>query len=266
MKKITRENFQGLRQRYPVLNKEEMRHYVGGNFAPYDGNEWLLTNPQAVDMDIMDSSSATTNNEETKEMKNDLWAPDMDMGLFSTGGYGYDNSYGEYGWDKDGGELGEVVIYGNYYGNKKDHYTEEEYWDMVNNGTWDGGVVDGWGYTYPDINVYSFPGNGDYYTFPEYISGSMDNFDYIFDSILNKLIGIVPVIGQIENQVEEAIGRLNDVIQADLLNKNYNKNDIFYITYEYNMDERKIKCSVYDAKRGNFILSKEANITGYVYE
>ena len=49
----------------------------------------------------------------------------MDMGLFSTGGYGYNNSYGEYGWDMDGGELDGVVIYENYYGN--DHYTEEEY-------------------------------------------------------------------------------------------------------------------------------------------
>lgn len=185
----------------------------------------------------------------------------MDMGLFSTGGYGYNNNYGEYGWDMDGGELDGVVIYGNYYGN--DHYTEEEYWDMVYNGTWEGGYVDGWGYTFPD--VYIFPGDGDYYTFPDYIKGSMNNFDYIFDSITEKLIGLIPLFGIAESQVAETVSRLDSLIQADLLEKNYNKNDMFYITYEYTND-RRIKCSVYDAKRGNFILSKEANIFGYVYE
>ena len=103
-----------------------MRHYVGGNFILYDENEWLLPNPHVADIEmVMDNSSAITNNEETEEITNDLWAPDMDMGLISTGGYGYNNSYGEYGWDMDGGELDGVVIYGNYYGN--DHYTEEEY-------------------------------------------------------------------------------------------------------------------------------------------
>ena len=35
MKKITKTNFQGLRQLFPVLGKEEMRHYVGGTFDGY---------------------------------------------------------------------------------------------------------------------------------------------------------------------------------------------------------------------------------------
>ena len=33
MKKITKTNFQGLRQLFPVLEKEEMRHYIGGSFG-----------------------------------------------------------------------------------------------------------------------------------------------------------------------------------------------------------------------------------------
>ena len=93
----------------------------------------------------------------------------------------------------------------------------------------------------------------------------MNNFDYIFDSITEKLIGLIPLFGIAESQVAETVSRLDSLIQADLLEKNYNKNDMFYITYEYTND-RRIKCSVYDAKRGNFILSKEANIFGYVYE
>ena len=35
MKKITKTNFQGLRQLFPVLEKEEMRRYVGGNSDGY---------------------------------------------------------------------------------------------------------------------------------------------------------------------------------------------------------------------------------------
>ena len=35
MKKITKTNFQGLRQLFPVLEKEEMRHYIGGTFGGY---------------------------------------------------------------------------------------------------------------------------------------------------------------------------------------------------------------------------------------
>ena len=35
MKKITKTNFQGLRQLFPVLGKEEMRHYVGGTLGGY---------------------------------------------------------------------------------------------------------------------------------------------------------------------------------------------------------------------------------------
>ena len=35
MKKITKTNFQGLRQLFPVLGREEMRHYVGGTFGGY---------------------------------------------------------------------------------------------------------------------------------------------------------------------------------------------------------------------------------------
>ena len=74
MKKVTRANFEGLRQRCPVLNKEEMRHYVGGNFILYDENEWLLPNPHVADIEmVMDNSSAITNNEETEEIINDLW-------------------------------------------------------------------------------------------------------------------------------------------------------------------------------------------------
>lgn len=41
MKKITKTNFQGLRQLFPVLRKDEMRQCVGGSSDGYYGNDWL---------------------------------------------------------------------------------------------------------------------------------------------------------------------------------------------------------------------------------
>ncbi|WP_077153539.1 hypothetical protein [Bacteroides bouchesdurhonensis] len=245
-----------------------MRHYVGANFIPYDENEWLLPNPHVADIEmVMDNSSAITNNEETEEITNDLWAPDMDMGLFSTGGYGYNNSYGEYGWDMDGGELDEVVIYGNYYGN--DHYTEEEYWDMVYNGTWEGGYVDGWEYTFPDI--YIFPGDGDYYTFPDYIrSESMDNLEYLMESALDKIIDTIKYTGALSDYwdyMENAMDRMHRDIQATLLQMGYDSSALFYIDNEVikSGNSYRIKFNVYDAKKGNWILSREITVFGNIY-
>ncbi|WP_195384871.1 TIGR04149 family rSAM-modified RiPP, partial [Bacteroides thetaiotaomicron] len=40
MKKITKTNFQGLRQLFPVLEKEDMRHYVGGYSNGYWNGNW----------------------------------------------------------------------------------------------------------------------------------------------------------------------------------------------------------------------------------
>ena len=38
-------------------------------------------------------------------------------------------------------------------GSKENPFTEEEYDSMVNAGTWDGGYVEGWGYTFGDLEV-----------------------------------------------------------------------------------------------------------------
>lgn len=86
MKKITRKDFQGLRQYYPVLSKEEMRRYVGGYSNNYWNEDWLTS---------------------------DLYLSDFGVSVCSSGGYG---SYGG-DWDIDGGYLDEVVIYGSQGGN-----------------------------------------------------------------------------------------------------------------------------------------------------
>ena len=126
MKKITRANFEGLRQRYPVLNKEKMRRYVGGNSTTlYDESDLALLNVYTLDID-MDACSAVGSDKDD-EMEEDVWTSDLGISVFSADDYGA-SGYGFYGgsgggsyrghdWDIDGGYLDEVVIYGsNNYG------------------------------------------------------------------------------------------------------------------------------------------------------
>ena len=76
MKKITKTNFQGLRQLFPVLGKEDMRHYVGGYSNGYWNGNW--NNPYSY---------------------------------FDYGGY---TGYNGYYYDGSGYRLPEVTVYGYY--------------------------------------------------------------------------------------------------------------------------------------------------------
>ena len=76
MKKITKTNFQGLRQLFPVLEKEDMRHYVGGYSNGYWNGNW--NNPYSY---------------------------------FDYGGY---TGYNGYYYDGSGYRLPEVTVYGYY--------------------------------------------------------------------------------------------------------------------------------------------------------
>ena len=87
MKKITRKDFEGLRQQYPVLTQDEMRRYVGGYSDNSCNGDWFAS---------------------------ELYLSDFGVSVFSSGGYGGYGGYDDGGGDIDGGELGEVVIYGHY--------------------------------------------------------------------------------------------------------------------------------------------------------
>lgn len=113
MKKITRANFEGLRQRYPVLNKEEMRRYVGGNSTTlYDESDLALLNVYTLDID-MDACSAVGSDKDD-EMEEDVWTSDLGISVFSAGG-GYGGTDGGYGY---GG------IDGDYGGTSSDYYND----------------------------------------------------------------------------------------------------------------------------------------------
>ena len=163
MKKITRATFEGLRRRYPVLHKEEMRRYVVGNSTTlYDESDLALLNVYTLDID-MDACSAVGSDKDD-EIEEDVWTSDLGISAFSADDYGfggysfygnsgssYDSSYGYggYGWDIDYGYLDEVVIYG--------HKPDNNYYSGTNGypGWGDGygyGDSSYWGYDYYDIN------------------------------------------------------------------------------------------------------------------
>ena len=165
MKKITRANFEGLRRRYPVLNKEEMRRYVGGNSTTlYDESDLALLNVYTLDID-MDACSAVGSDKDD-EMEEDVWTSDLGISVFSAGSYGfggyslyggsggsYGDDYGGYGWDIDYGYLDEVVIYG--------HKPDNNYYpDVSGYPGWNDSYGDGYGYWYS--GGYSYETDGYY--------------------------------------------------------------------------------------------------------
>ena len=132
MKKITKTNFQGLRQLFPVLEKEEMRRYVGGNSDGYYYNSgWNGCGDYYGFPGSGDSSYYSQ--------------------------YDFDNWEGPWygGWVYGMGYVyPDVNIYGTYGGPK---YTLDDlfYWE----GTWNGGYVVGVGYVGPDNNVTTYDPN-----------------------------------------------------------------------------------------------------------
>lgn len=110
MKKITRNDLRGLRATFPMLTKEEMQRFIGGNSDNYWHGEWFSSNSYL-----------------------------MDFGVNTCFSYGY--GYG----DIDGGYLPEVIIYGGgYQGGYYNQGWYDDYFSWGNEDNW------GWGYGYSD--------------------------------------------------------------------------------------------------------------------
>ena len=198
MKKITRANFEGLRQRYPVLNKEEMRRYVGGNSTTlYDESDLALLNVYTLDID-MDACSAVGSDKDD-EIEEDVWTSDLGISAFSADDYGfggysfYGNSDGSYGyegdgWDVDYGYLDEVVIYGNKPNNDYGYYGGSAY----------PGWSDGYGYG----DGYSYWGEYSYGTYDGYVGISTIQYtDCVAQTIAFALnIPLEEVVAWVESQ------------------------------------------------------------------
>ena len=141
MKKITKTNFQGLRQLFPVLGKEEMRHYVGGTFGGY-----YYTGG---------------------------W--NSDGGYYGSPGFGGSSYYSQYdfdnwegpwygGWVEGMGWVApDAYIYGHKPGGNPHEYPYWWYYDEpLEHPNWDGN----YGGYYP-----GYTGNGNYYGYGNYGEG-----------------------------------------------------------------------------------------------
>lgn len=92
MKKITRENFAGLRQRYPVLSKDEMRQYIAGHSELYNEQSFFSTNPYIMGVEMEPCPLEQTIKEKTVDVDDtcDIFSSNWneEIILFSSG---YDN-------------------------------------------------------------------------------------------------------------------------------------------------------------------------------
>lgn len=153
-----------MRQQFPVLTKEDMRHYVGGNGNSYFGGDWFYHGFGGYDPDGNFHWYSGYTQEELDNWEG-YWpggwvyglgyvAPDTDIYGKYPGG---NNSYDPWGngypyWPGSNGYPGlenyYPGIYG-YYGTRI--YSYEEYMNWK--GSWPGGWVVGLGYVSPEVVI-----------------------------------------------------------------------------------------------------------------
>nr|WP_320057661.1 hypothetical protein [uncultured Bacteroides sp.] len=141
-------------------------------------------------------------------------------------------------------------------GTSADPYTQAELDRMINNGTWDGGFVNNYGYVANDVFIYgnsAYPGGTDqtYYSFPDYIT-SLSNNGY--EQILNQVIGAIPLLGGVASYTSSQYENMTRDIQRELLSNGYNASSIFILATTDQRDSTLF--SVYDAGSGRLITSR----------
>lgn len=158
MKKISRNDLQGLRCQYPILTNDEMRRYIGGYSDNYWGGDWFNSNPYFVDPGI--------------------------------------NGYSSYGYeDFDGGYLPDVIIYGSNYPGGNGYPGDNGYPNWNNYDSWWGYYDSWWGGGYSD---WGYGYDNDQYPkdeIPRYsglINAIVNNKDCFFLTI-GRMLGRGPV-------------------------------------------------------------------------
>lgn len=264
MKKITKTNLQGLRQLFPVLGKEEMRCHVGGNSGGYYGDDWLNHGFGGYDPDGNYTWHSGYTQDEFDNWKGPWYGgwvyglgyvyPDVNVYDYQGGaGFGYYSYYGENG-------NGTPNVH---------YYTQEEYDTMVANGTWNGGWVEGWGYTGKDVN--SFSGNGDYYTFSDYLrSSSTSSWDFFVNNVVDMVFdvwGVTNNLNTYRNYIENAMNNVNNEMQAELLERGYGASAYLFVGTKPIIEgvNSKVRFSVYDQESGELILYKDMDVLGNMY-
>lgn len=141
MKKISRKDLEGLRRQFPVLTKEDMRHYVGGYGNGYSGggfgNDWFYHGFGGYDPDGNFHWYSGYTQDELDNWEG-YWPGGWVYGLGyvapDTNIYG-GNGYG-YGWGNDDSYWGDYDTYGGYGedggGKKRGAYLKGDWACMFN--------------------------------------------------------------------------------------------------------------------------------------
>lgn len=298
MKKISKKDLKGLKQLFPMLGKEEMRHYVGGYLGGYWSGNWngfysyFDYGGYTGDNGYYYDGSGYRLPEVTiygyypyqNQDGGDFWPifptrpwDDSNTGYpYYNGQSGYGGPWSYYGNPYGNGDFGYGYYYNNYYGGGSNgssnvyYYTQEEYDTMVANGTWNGGYVQGWGYVGKDVNAFS--GVGEYCTFPEYLRNSSND---VWDVFVDKIVGMVltkihkglPVVKEYTDYLEDRINQVHNEMQADLLIKGYDASSNLFVGSKPIFDgvNSKVRFSVYNADTGQLILCKDMDVLGNIY-
>ncbi|MEY8685308.1 hypothetical protein AB9N12_03895 [Bacteroides sp. AN502(2024)] len=127
----------------------------------------------------------------------------------------------------------------------------------ADNGTWSGGYVQ-----IGDESVYiskvavnKIAGEGETYTFPEYIGSLRSD---TMDRVLNQIATSIPIFGQVYDNINKKYTNMTLDIQSELLRRGYTKDSVFFIK-RTNMPGTltgDVRFDVYDVSTGKIITSR----------
>jgi len=138
-------------------------------------------------------------------------------------------------------------------------YSFSDYEQMVANGTWTGGEVEGMGYigyTASDVKVYS--GSGAYYTGSELID-NMTNEG--LNQIASIIWGEVPMLGSYVSFLSDEMATRNGDFANVLWSNGYSNDAICYVRETNNGDE--VSYELIDYETGAIVASCIMNETGW---
>lgn len=133
----------------------------------------------------------------------------------------------------------------------------QSYCIQAESGTWSGGYVqvDDDSVYISKVQVNKIAGEGETYTFPEYIGSLRSD---TMDSVLKKIVSSFPVIGSIYDDIDDKYTNMTLDIQQELMQKGYNKDNVFFIkrTNIPGTLTGDVRFDVYDVSTGKIVTSR----------
>lgn len=144
-----------------------------------------------------------------------------------------------------------------YIGGTDPIYTMDQVDAMIDNGTWQGGEVEGWGYMGPASVIFS--GSGTNISLTEFSSGIAMNGTP--DRIADMVIGSIPVMGPWFDSIAQGLTNAKVNMLTTALSQGYTgDSEVFFGVVNVSSG---VKFNLYDANTGNLIYSQTTNVIGF---